>query len=68
MKLAYTMRRRRTSVRMTRWILLISFAFLFARLIFATLGAWHHQQEQRDNIVEPIGQMQKIAVGDRGND
>ncbi|WP_413737620.1 YfgG family protein [Sodalis sp. RH21] len=57
------MRRRRTSVRMTRWILLISFVFLFARLVFATVGAWQHQQ---DKINEPAGQMN--SVDDRRND
>ncbi len=60
MKLAYPMRRRRTSVRMTRWILFISFIFLFARLIFATLGAWDHHQEK---MSEPSGQI--ISVDDR---
>lgn len=54
MKLAYPMRRRRTSVRMTRWILFISFIFLFARLIFATLGAWDHHQ---DKMSEPVRQI-----------
>nr|WP_312857212.1 YfgG family protein [Acerihabitans arboris] len=60
MKLAYSMRRRQTSVRMTRWILFISFIFLFARLIFATLGAWDHHQGK---MSEPAGQI--MNIGDR---
>lgn len=57
MKLAYSMRRRRTSVRMTRWILLISFFILFARLVFATLGAWHHQLNDIEKIAPPVEQI-----------
>ncbi|WP_213989918.1 YfgG family protein [Sodalis sp. dw_96] len=55
MKLAYSMhKRRRTSVRMTRWILLISFIILFGRFIFAAIGAWQHQQVKP---AEPAEQM-----------
>ncbi|QWA09664.1 DUF2633 family protein [Sodalis ligni] len=54
MKLAYPRKRRRTSVRMTRWILLISFIILFGRLIYATIGAWQHQQ---DGTAEPTEQV-----------
>ena len=54
MKLAYPMRRRRTSVRMTRWILLISFIILFGRFIYASIGAWQHHQNKS---AEPAGQI-----------
>ncbi|XBS68743.1 YfgG family protein [Acerihabitans sp. KWT182] len=56
-------KRRRTSVRMTRWILLISFIILFGRFVFAAIGAWHHQQAQP---AEPIEQ-QKVAGGSRSD-
>ncbi len=65
MKLAYSMRRRRTSVRMTRWILLISFLILFARLVFATLGAWHHQLNDIEKIAQPVEQIS--SADDRSN-
>lgn len=65
MKLAYSMRRRRTSGRMTRWILLISFFILFARLVFATLGAWHHQLNGIEKIASPVENRRN--VDDRGN-
>ncbi|MEA9388994.1 YfgG family protein [Acerihabitans sp. TG2] len=64
-KLAYSMRRRRTSGRMTRWILLISFFILFARLVFATLGAWHYQLNDIEKIAHPVEQIRNI--GDRDN-
>lgn len=32
---------------MTRWILLISFIILLGRLLYATVGAWHHHQNKR---------------------
>ncbi|TKI06680.1 YfgG family protein [Martelella alba] len=48
------MRRRRTSFRITRWILFISFIILFGRFIYATIGAWQHQQHKS---AEPAGQM-----------
>ncbi|AHF76265.1 hypothetical protein Sant_1196 [Sodalis praecaptivus] len=47
MKAAFRMRRRPTTGRMTRWILLISFIILVGRLLYATVGAWHHHQNKR---------------------
>ncbi len=55
MKLAYPMRkRRRTSIRMTRWVLLISFIILFGRFIYAAVGAWQYQQGKTAEPAEQI--------------
>jgi len=50
---------------MIRWILLISFFILFARLVFATLGAWHHQLNSIEKIASPVENRRNID--DRGN-
>ncbi|WP_165911760.1 YfgG family protein [Biostraticola tofi] len=47
LKLNIFKHKRRTSLRMTRWILLISFIILFGRLIFASISAWHHHQSKQ---------------------
>ncbi|MEA1065674.1 YfgG family protein [Apirhabdus apintestini] len=31
---------------MVRMVFLISFLFFFARFIYSSVGAWHHQQEK----------------------
>jgi len=32
---------------MTRIVLLISFFFLFGRLVYSSIGAWHHHQDKK---------------------
>lgn len=53
--------RHRFNSRMTRIVLLISFFFLFGRLVYSSIGAWHHHQDKKQTqqsslIVETPGQ------------
>ncbi len=52
-------KRHRFNGRMTRIVLLISFLFLFGRLIYSSIGAWHHHQEkvQQTQQTTPTGSL-----------
>ncbi|ACY83793.1 DUF2633 family protein [Edwardsiella piscicida] len=44
--------KRRTNIRMTRIVLLISFIILFGRLLYASIGALNHHRSQQNTSVE----------------
>ncbi|UCQ42074.1 YfgG family protein [Edwardsiella piscicida] len=44
--------KRRTNMRMTRIVLLISFIILFGRLLYASIGALNHHRSQQNTSVE----------------
>ncbi|EKS7762621.1 DUF2633 family protein [Edwardsiella ictaluri] len=44
--------KRRTNIRMTRIVLLISFIILFGRLLYASIGALNHHRSQQNSPVE----------------
>lgn len=41
--------KRRTNIRMTRIVLLISFIILFGRLLYASIGALNHHRSQQNS-------------------
>ncbi len=41
--------RHRFNSRMTRIVLLISFFFLFGRLVYSSIGAWQHHQDKKQS-------------------
>ena len=40
-------KRHRFNRRMTRIVLLISFIFLFGRLVYSSIRAWYHHQDKK---------------------
>ncbi|AGC03794.1 hypothetical protein BCHRO640_684 [Candidatus Blochmanniella chromaiodes str. 640] len=45
--------KRKKKIRVAKWILLISFSILFARLIYASINAWNYHKTRNNNIVTP---------------
>ncbi|STC90335.1 Protein of uncharacterised function (DUF2633) [Edwardsiella hoshinae] len=57
--------KRRTNIHMTRIVLLISFIILFGRLLYASIGAInHHQDQQRQSL--PTEQTHPLSHSDSG--
>ncbi|URJ24353.1 DUF2633 family protein [Candidatus Blochmanniella camponoti] len=47
------MKRKKKKIRVAKWILLISFTILFARLIYASVNAWNYHKNRNNNAVIP---------------